>query len=355
MDTASLGPATLTIVAVVIAIVVFLLGLLLGAQFVLKSRKSLEALQAGSAGTQLSVQPSQQQQQQETTRANLAIGVLIAIGSTIALLFLIMVLPIPGATGRVDPAVFSQTVFPALIGVFGTVCGFYFGGKQATESTIQASQIASGATRGPQLSMPASATPGSTITVSGTNFGPSSPITLTLTDAVGTTMQVGIGTTSDVNGNWSANVRLRDDMPTGQATFFATDSAGNRTAGVVAVMPAPPKSGTSPASGAAGSTNGAVAGSTVAMLMVLPGSGKAGDEPILSGSGFTPDSDIVVKFVDSSKRETAPIGSGTTASHTGSWMAAAPVPADAPAGASIISASDATGRSAAIAFDVQAH
>jgi hypothetical protein len=327
MDFSTLNPTAVGVGAsVVIAVGLFILGTFLGARFVLLSRTAAAGAQAGSPG-------AQQQRQQETTRASLAIGVLLAIIVTIGVLFLLMVLPIQQGTPPVNATVFSQTVFPALIGVFGTVCGFYFGGKQATESASQAGQIAAGGGRGPQLTVQTSAAQGSAVAISGSNFGPSLSITLTMTDSMGQTTQVGTGLMADANGSWLTSVQLEDGTPVGQVTFFATDSASNRAAAVLAVTLKPGAGGN-----AAANANGAVPGvAPAAVIMVFPDAGKPNTASTVMGSGFPPNSQVAVSLVDSSPPEKV-LGNANS-DGGGKWLLpGAMIPPNAQVGNAVIKA-----------------
>lgn len=94
------------------------------------------------SGTAVLTKPYNPDETRETTRGDLARGLLwlltFAIGGVIVFIGL----------GRLDGTVLTQSIFPSLVALAGTALGFYFGSQTAKESAKEPDSSAGSGTDG---------------------------------------------------------------------------------------------------------------------------------------------------------------------------------------------------------------
>jgi len=170
---------------------------------------------------------------------------------------------------------------------------------------------------------PTSGTVGAIITISGSNFGASKPITIKFDNANTTTNPATV--TSSSTGTFSATITIPSTASLGSHTISATD-------------------GTLTASG----TFNVV--STATAITLSPTSGTPGTVVTVSGTNFAASKTITIKF-DNNVIATNP--ATVTSSSTGTFSATITIPSTASLGSHTISATDGTKTESAI-FNVGA-
>ena len=263
----------------------------------------------------------------------------------------------------------------------------------------------------PQTSIslsPTSGTAGTSVTISGSNFGASKTITIKFDNNPITTSPSTVTTTS--TGTFSATITIPNTASAGSHIITATDNSSPALSASATFTVGATTSGVtlSPTSGPTGTVvtvsgsnfaintsitinfdnsplktvvssntgsfsttitipNNAIQGShivsatdgtktesatfavVVTAITISPTSGIAGSTVTVSGSGFTTGASVTIKF-DSTTRATTP--SNIVASASGSFSATITIPNTASTGNHIIEVSDTTGKTASATFNV---
>lgn len=178
---------------------------------------------------------------------------------------------------------------------------------------------------------PASATPGSTVTVVGAGFAaaraPFMPaVTVAFTDAIGVKTTLA-QTRTDSFGNFNIPVAVPSTAATGPAMFSATDVSGTVATAPFDVRP------------------------TATRIGASPNNGIQGVSSTITGTGFAANQAINLTFTQGTTVTTLAAGPVTTTS-TGTFSAIVTVPGNAQAGVAIIMAQDHDSNSATTPFTV---
>lgn len=164
---------------------------------------------------------------------------------------------------------------------------------------------------------------GASVTLSGSNFSPTSTITIKFDS---TTLQTSPSTiTTSSTGTFSATITIPITASTGPHTITATDAAGRIGAATFTV-----------ASGG--------------VLTLSPTTGLSGTEITVTGSNFTANSRITLKF---NEITVATFPSTVVTSSTGGFIAKFDVPAGVGAGSHAVIAEDASGKIGVATFTIE--
>ena len=168
---------------------------------------------------------------------------------------------------------------------------------------------------------PTSGAAGTTITVLGSGFGANRQITIKFDSNTVTTNPSTITTSS--SGTFSASFAIPAGTTTGSHTVSATE--GTKTASATFTVSLTPT------------------------ITLSPNSGAPSITVTITGTGFTANSAITVKF-DSTTLATTP--ASVTTSSTGAFSATITIPNNATTGSHTISATDASGKTGSAAFNI---
>ncbi|MFE7408003.1 choice-of-anchor G family protein, partial [Isoptericola sp. NPDC057559] len=199
----------------------------------------------------------------------------------------------------------------------------------ATDSSGATAEAGLVVTAAPTIDVdPGTVPAGGTTTVTGDGFTPGEDVTVQLTDPDGTPVGDPVTVTAGDDGTITAEIPVPADAEPGDYTVVAEDSSGATAETGLVVTAAP-------------------------ALVPDPGSLPAGGTTTVTGSGFTPGSEVAVQL-------TGPDGNTVgdpvtaTAGDDGGFVVDVPVPSDAPAGDHTVTAQDVSGATATAPLEVTA-
>ncbi|MFB7798673.1 choice-of-anchor G family protein [Isoptericola sp. NPDC056134] len=197
----------------------------------------------------------------------------------------------------------------------------------ATDSSGAAAEAPLEVTAAPTIVVdPGTVPAGGTTTVTGEGFTPDEDVTVQLMDADGDPVGSPVTTTAGDDGTISVGLPVPADTTPGDFTVVASDVTGAAAEAPLTVTPAP-------------------------ALVADPGTVPAGGATTVTGTGFTPGSDVAVQLTDP---DGEPLGSPTTvtAGDDGGFEVDIPVPADAEPGDHSVVAQDVTGATAQAPLEI---